>query len=746
MSKHIGILSFLIAFTLFYSCTSKDSSDNPADYVDPFTGTGRPGNLYPGAVLPFGMVCVNPECDLRSLNCNQPPRGYRPNLPVYGFSHTRINSDFGNPRYGNVVVIPQTGQLDLKNKTSLLVNEEASPGYFSATLAKGGIKAELTAFEKVGFHRYTFSEKGTVYFIIDPSASLTGPESTEGTNKCKICEVTVMPDNKIQGNGRFEGGWGGLNPYNIYFVAEFNQPFSEFGIWNNGIISHNEKSIREQSDNNVSLGAYVSFNINPGEKIKLKIAISYVSNEKAQTNLDEASSWDFNKIRNRASKIWLNHLNKIVVEGGNEVQKTIFYTALYHSLLTPRDLSGENPSPESTVSEYWDYYSIWNTYRTVNPLLMLILPERQTQMIEYILDIYNNRGWLPDTWIAGEYAKTQGGSNADVVITEAILKNIKGFNYDLAYIAMKKNADILSENPLFYGRFLEQYLNLGYLPVNSAADKELINGTSSRTLEYAYNDYCLSLAAKKLGKNTDYEMYSERSLNALKLFNPETMFFWARDRYGNWQRATDEDYNYIQNVSPLYSGSMWHYSMSAPHLIPKLIKLHGGNKAFVEFLDEFFNRGHFNPGNLVNSNIPWLYIYAGRQDKTAARVRWILDTFYNTRPDGLPGQDISGSLSAWYVWSAIGIYPMAGQDFYFIGSPIFDKTTIVTNSGEKIVIRTLNNSHENKYILSASLNGKFWDKAWFQHKDIINGAELVLIMGPEPSDWGKTNPPPSFKR
>ncbi len=744
MSKHIRILSCLVVFILFYSCTSKDSSDNPADYVDPFIGTDIPGNLYPGAVLPFGMVCISPECDLKSLKCDQPPLGYRPNMPAYGFSQTHINSDFGNPRYGNILVITQIGQLDLKNKTSMLVNEKASPGYFSATLAKGNIKAEVTTFEKVGFHRYTYSEKGPVHFIIDPSASLTGPESSEGTSKCKMCEVTILPDNKVQGYGRFEGGRGGLNPYNIYFIAEFNQPFNEYGIWNNGIISHNEKSIQEQSDNNVSLGAYVSFNINPGERIKLKIAISYVSNEKAQANLDEASSWDFNKIKNRASKIWQNHLNKIVVEGGTKEQNTIFYTALYHSLLAPRDLSGENPSPESSVPDYWDYYSIWNTYRTVNPLLMLILPDRQAQMIEYILKIYNNRGWLPDTWIAGDYARIQGGTNADVVITEAILKNIKGFNYDLAYIAMKKNADILSENPLFYGKFLEQYLNLGYLPVTSVADKEFINGASSRTLEYAYNDYCLSLAAKKLGKNADYEMYSGRSLNALKLFNPETMFFWARDKYGNWQRATDEDYNYVQKTGPLYDGSMWHYSMSAPHLISKLIELHGGKEAIVEFLDELFNRGHFNPGNIVNSNIPWLYIYAGRPDKTADRVRWILDTYYNTQPDGIPGQDISGSLSAWYVWSAIGIYPMAGQDFYFIGSPVFAKTTIVTGKGKEFVIRTLNNSNENKYVLSASLNGKLWDKAWFQHKDIINGAELVLIMGTEPSDWGKTIPPPSY--
>lgn len=731
---------------LFYSCTSKDSSDNPADYVDPFIGTDTPGNLYPGAVLPFGMVCVNPECDLKSLKCNQPLVGYRPNMPAYGFSQSRINSDFENPRYGNIMVITQAGRLDLKNKTSLLVNDKASPGYYSATFAKGGIKAEVTAFKKAGLHRYTYSEKGPVHFIIDPSASLTGNGNTEETSKCKMCEVTIIPDNKIQGYGRFEGGPGGLNPYSIYFIAEFNQPFNEYGIWNNGIISYNEKSIQEQSDNNVSLGAYVTFAINPGGRIKLKIAISYKSYEKARINLDEASSWDFNKIKNRASKLWQDHLNKIVVEGGTKEQNTIFYTALYHSLLAPRDLSGENPSLESTIPDYWDFYSIWNTYRTVNPLLMLIFPERQAQMIEYMLEIYNNRGWLPDTWIAGDYAKIQGGTNADVVITEAILKDIKGFNYDLAYIAMKKNADILSENPLFYGRYLEQYLNLGYLPVTSAASNEFISSASSRSLEYAYNDYCLSLVAKKLGKNADYEMYSERSFNALKLFNPETMLFWARDKYGNWQRATDEDYNYIQNTGPLYDGSMWQYSMSAPHLILKLIELHGGKEAFVEFLDEFFNRGHFNPGNIVNNHIPWLYIYAGRPDKTAERVRWILDTYYNTQPDGIPGQDISGSLSAWYVWSALGIYPMAGQDFYFIGSPVFNKTTIVTGKGKEFVIRTLNNSHENKYIISASLNGKLWDKAWFHHNDIINGAELVLIMGPEPSEWGKTSPPPSLEK
>jgi predicted alpha-1,2-mannosidase len=744
MRKHIGFISCLVVLIVFYSCKQEDFSANPVDYADPFIGTDMPGNLCPGAVLPFGMVCVSPVCNLKSLECHQPPEGYRPYMPAYGFSHTYINCEINNPRYGNILIIPQTGQLDLKNNTSLLVNEKASPGYYSARFAKGRIKAEVTAFEKAGFHRYTYSEKGPAHFIINPSATLKGSEITEGTSKCKMCEVTILPDSKVRGYGRFEGGWGGLNPYDIYFVAEFDQPFNEYGIWNNGIISSNEKSIHDQSDNNVSLGAYVSFNINQGERIKLKIAISYVNYEKAQENLDRANSWDFNKIENRALKIWQNHLGRISVEGGTKKQVSIFYTALYHSLLTPRNISGENPSPQSNTTECWDYYSIWDTYRTVNPLLILIFPGRQAQMIEYMLDIYNNKGWLPDAWIAGDYAKVRGGTNADAVISEAILKNIEGFNHDLAYIAIKKNADIISENPLLYGRYLEQYVNLGYLASTSATDKEFINSASSRTLEYAYNDYCIALAARKLGKNADYEMYSERSLNALKLLNTDTMFFWARNKYGNWQRATDEDYSYIQNNGPLYKGSMWNYSTAAPHLISRLIKLHGGNEAFVEFLDELFNRGYFNPGNILNSNIPWLYIYAGRQDKTAERVRWIMDTFYSTQPDGLPGQDISGSLSAWYVWSAMGIYPMAGQDFYFIGSPLFDKTTIVTGEGKKFIIRALNNSYDNKYILSASLNGKLWDKAWLEHKDIINGTELVLIMGPEPSDWGKSNPPPSY--
>ncbi len=737
-------LSYLTVLILFLSCTAKDFSDNPVDYADPFIGSDIPGNLYPGAVLPFGMVCVSPVCDLKSLECNQALQGYRPNMPAYGFSHTNINSEPDNPRYGNIQVIPQTGRLDIRNKTSRLVDEKASPGYYSATFAKGGIKAEVTAFEKVGFHRYTYSEKGPVHFIIDPSASLAASESMEGKSSCRICEVTIIQDNKVQGYGRFEGGWGGLNPYDIYFVAEFDRPFNDYGIWNNGIISRNEKFIRDESANNVSSGAYVSFNITRGERIKLKIAISYTSIEKAQANLDEASSWEFNRIRNRASEIWQNNLGKIIVEGGTGEQKKVFYTALYHSLLSPRDLSGENPSGETGVIGCWDYFSVRNTYRAVNPLLMLILPGQQAEMIEYMLDIYNNTGWLPDEWIAGNHAKIRGGTNADIVISEAILKDIKGFNRDQAYAAMKKNADIVSDNPSLYGRYLEQYINLGYLPAISPADREFIDGASSRTLEYAYNDYCLALAARKLGKNSDYNHYSERSLNALNLFNHETLFFWARDKYGNWQRTADEDYNYTQNNSPLYKGSMWHYSLAAPHLVSRLIELHGGNEAFTGFLDEIFNRGHYHAGNILNGLIPWLYIYAGRPDKTAERVRWIMDTFYSTHPGGIPGEDVSGSLSAWYVWSAIGIYPVAGQDFYLIGSPVFDRTTIVTGENKEFVIRTLNNSEKNKYILSASLNGKLWDKAWLRHEDIINGTELVLIMGPEPSDWGKTSPPPSF--
>ncbi len=483
MNKQVRILYCLAIFMLLFSCVRRDLSDNPVELVDPFTGTDMSGNLYPGAVLPFGNY----------------------------------------PGYGNLLVIPQAGQLDILNKTSKLINEKAEPGYYSATFVNGNIKSEVTAFEKAGFHKYTFSDTGQVHIIIDPSASLTGSEDKEGKSTCKICEVTIMPDNKIRGYSRFEGGRGGINPYDIYFIAEFDQSFGEFGIWNKGIISKNEISIQEQSEDSISLGAYVSLNIKAGDKIKLKIALSCVSYEKAQTNLDEASSWEFIKIKNRASGIWQDHLKKISVEGGTKDQNTVFYTALYHSMVIPCGLSGENPSQETGVPGYWDFLSNRSTFKTANPLLMLIFPELRS--------------------------------------------------------------------------------------------------------------------------------------------------FQARDNDDNWLNDSIRD-----------------DGLSAPHLMAKLIELH----------------------------------------------------------EGLPGQNMSGLLSEWYVWSAMGIYPIAGQDIYLIGSPLFSKTTIDIGDGNKFVIRALNNSFRNKYVLSASLNGKQWNKAWFRYEDIINGAELVLIMGPEPYDWGKDDPPPSL--
>jgi predicted alpha-1,2-mannosidase len=470
----------------------------------------------------------------------------------------------------------------------------------------------------------------------------------------------------------------------------------------------------------------------------MKMGVSFLSVDQARANVVRE---DFDTVRHQAEDAWEQVLSKIEVEGGTDAQRRIFYTALYRAHYMPHDLTGENVWWQSTEPHYEDFYTLWDTFRTLHPLFTLIQPERQRDMVRSLIDTYRHTGWLPDARIAGLNGLTQGGSNGDVLIADAMVKGMTGIDYETAYQALVKDAEVESARPLNEGRQLVDYKRLGYMSLT-------LNRSASRTLEYAYDDFAVSEVARALGKTEDAAKYLKRSANWTNLWDPKMRCIRPRYSDGTWLENYDCEHEYPDSTTewwdaPFYEGRPIQYSTYVPHDVQGLIQRVGGDAAFVAWLDDFFERKLYTQGNEPDLLAPWLYIHAGRPDRTADRVRAILAGEYREGRDGLPGNDDAGTMSSWYVWGAMGLYPNAGQPFYYIGSPVFARVAIDLGGGRKFVIEAPGTSASNRYVQSAELNGKKLDRAWLTHAEIAGGGKLVLVMGARVSDWGRGARPPS---
>jgi predicted alpha-1,2-mannosidase len=430
----------------------------------------------------------------------------------------------------------------------------------------------------------------------------------------------------------------------------------------------------------------------------------------------------------------------------------MFYSALYRTALMPADVTGDVPGFAADTPQFWNFYCLWDTYHTVNPLYTLIVPDRQSAIIRAMLAIYDKHGWLPDSWIANNYGAVQGGTHADTIIADAFAKSLTGFDREKAYAAIRKDATEpaptldpadASWGNIKRGRFGE-YFKLGYLPIENPLRGNRLSCPTSRTLEYAVNDSSVGTAARILGKTEDAARFARQSMNGWNLWNPETKLFWAKDSDGKWVEGFKPDLDRPSYQGPFYEGTPWQYAFALRHDIHGLIKRLGGKDAMLAYLDQYFDGGFHNQSNQPTLLTPWLYTYAGRPDKTVDRVRAAMAKGYKNARKGLPGNDDAGTMSAWYVFAAMGFYPNAGQDLYLLASPVFSRITIqLGESGKTFVISAPGLSPENKYVQSATLNGKPWDQAWFRHGDISGGAVLILKMGPKQSDWGTRTFPPS---
>lgn len=457
-------------------------------YADPFVGTENGGNIAPGAEVPFGFVHVGPD------TANPTTAGYNSRENIIGFSQTHVSGTGGASKYGNFLTTPLVGKLRIDNLDSPKSEEAASPGFYTVRLTRSGVRAELTATRLVAMHRYTFPAAKLSHLLIDVSSVVqTGFGNEASKNQRAVdCSVRVIAPNRVEGTGNFIGGWN-PSPYTIHFSAELDRPFSAFGTWRDDRIEPGTAATSFQG----KIGAYFSFDTTSNQVVQMKIGVSFISPEKARSNLlQEIPGWDFDAVRRQAEAAWESVLEQIKIEGGTEEQRRIFYTALYHSHYMPHDLTGENVWWSSTEPHYEDFYAIWDTFRTHLPLLILIQPERHRDMVRSLVDTSVHTGWMPDSRIAGANGMTQGGSNADVVVADAIVKGVRGIDYRKAYEALVKNAEVDSPRSLYEGREVSEYKRLGYLSMNYPR-------STSRTVEYAYDDFCIAQLAQALGRTAD---------------------------------------------------------------------------------------------------------------------------------------------------------------------------------------------------------------------------------------------------
>lgn len=747
---------------------------NPAERVNPMVGTDYHGHTFPGAALPGGMVQLSPDTDIKGWDwCS----GYHySDNSIMGFSHLH-RSGMGAGDWGDILLMPTTGKLmteaGAKDKPgdgyrSRFSHEEemATPGYYSVFLKDYSIKAELTVTERAGFHRYTFPPSKEAHILID-----LGHGIGDG---CTDAQVKILSNTEIAGQ-RFSRGF--VKNQKVYFYARFSKPFDTSGTWNKSTI---QTASAETSG--TQIGAFINYSTKANETVEVKVGISYTSIEQAKSNLEkEIPQWGFDQVRAEAHSKWEKALGKIEVEMDAKIPEklqneklTTFYTALYHSLLFPAtfsDADGKYVGLDNQVHTAIDFtyrsdFSLWDTFRAEMPLLTLVNPDRSNDAIHTMLAQYEQGGWLPTPQQFGNsYTNDMIGDHPVVAILDAWRKGIKNFDLEKAYEAVRKNAMETppADHPSKGRRALDSYLKYGYLPYGD------IRESVSRTLEYAFNDWCVAQMALELGKTTDYELFMKRAANYKNVVDPTIGFARPKDNDGKWLTPFDPKFIGQGKDRHYTEANAWQYTFFVPHDIQGLVQLEGGRERFVERLDSLFKTsseihstvsdvtgliGQYAHGNEPSHHTAYLYNYAGVPWKTQEIVRTVMDSLYHSGPDGLCGNEDMGQMSAWFVLSAMGFYPVApGQNSYCIGSPEFSKVTIHLdpkyNTGKQLVILTKNNSRENKYIQAATLNGKTLNKAWFDHAEIKKGGTFVFDMSGVPNKkWGSdpSLAPPSMTK
>ncbi len=710
-------------------------------FVDPYIGTGFHGHVFLGANVPFGAVQLGPVNISEGWDwCS----GYHySDSTIVGFSHTHLSGtgigDLGDisvmPAVGDVKIIkgvlnkPESGYYSLFSHQ----DEIARPGYYSVKLKRYQIKAELTASERVGFHKYTFPAAADGKIIFDLKEGIGWDKSTE-------TYITQVNDTTLAGY-RYSKGWA--NDQRIYFTAVFSKPISKFTVHDeNG--PKNGTALKGEKVKGVA-----HFNTKDQEQILVKVGISPVSEQNAAANIKaEIPGWNFQQAVQHADNSWNKELSKIAVQSKDESVMRVFYTSLYHTMIAPSLFNDANGQYRGTDKKVYDKpgfnnlttFSLWDTYRAAHPLFTLIQPEKVNDMVNTMLAIYQQQGKLPVWHLMGNETNTMVGNPAISVVSDAILKGFKGFDYQLAYEAMKNSA-MLDERGLSFVK------KIGYIPADSIVESVAMG------MEYAIADGSLARVAKLRKDPADYNYFFKRSKNYKNYFNPETRFVRGRLSETEW-RTPFNPFESVHMKNDFTEGNAWQYLWLVPHDVEGLIDLLGGKKPFADKLDSLFVAegdlgkdaspdisgliGQYAHGNEPSHHVPYLYAFAGQPWKTAEKVRYIMSHLYTDKHDGICGNEDVGQMSAWYIFSALGFYPVnPAAGMYVFGSPAVDHATLKVGKDKLFKLTVKNNAADHPYIQRITWNGKPYTKSYILHKDIVAGGELIMEMGTKPSvTWG----------
>ncbi len=732
-----------------HSSSSKAKPGHFTQYVDPRIGTGFHGHVFLGANVPFGAVQIGPtQANPGKLGdgwdwCS----GYHvSDSLIAGFSHTHL-SGTGIGDLGDVLMIPTTGKVRLErsvagNSPSGYMSrfshddEVVYPGYYAVKLQRYDIGVELTASERVGMHRYTFPKSDESHILIDLKEGIGWDRATDTYLEQK--DATTLT------GYRYSTGWA--KDQRLFFAIVFSKPIEKLDLYNA------TTAISGKSAKGNQVKGVLSFATKQGDQMLVKVGISPVSEANALANIQaEVPGWNFDQVAKNADEAWNKELSKIQVQTKDQDRLKVFYTALYHTMIAPstfNDHNGDYRGADQKVYTNAKFknlttFSLWDTYRAANPLLTITQGQRVNDIVNTMLHIYQQQGKLPIWHLVGSETNTMPGNSALPIISDAILKGFNGFDVNLAFEAMKKSAT-LDERGLNYIKAK------GYIPADTQTE------SVAKNMEYSIDDWAVAQVAKKLGKMKDYEYFSKRAKNYRNNFDASTRFMRGRVSDTEW-RTPFNPFVSRHEKDDFAEGNAWQYTWLVPQDVEGLIGLLGGEKGFTQKLDSLFIIkgdmgaeasndisgliGQYAHGNEPSHHITYLYPYVGQPWKTAEKVRYILDHMYTTKPDGIIGNEDVGQMSAWYILSSMGFYPVnPANGAYVFGSPVFDEVNLKLGNGKTFHLKTVNNGPSNQYIQSIKLNGQPYTRSYLLHKDLMNGGELEIQMGKEPSKTFGVNP------
>ncbi len=732
-----SLAAVIAACLIAVPCIAQRRSLDPLRLIDPRIGTSHDGQTYPVVGVPFGMAGWTPETRSTEAKCVSPY--YYNDTKITGFRGSHWLSGSCTQDYGSVTLMPTTGELkvapDERASRFEHASEVMSPAFYSVDLDNYHLKVELTGTTRAGIMRITFPSSGARHLLIEPNV-----RPNQGFIEVHPERGEIIGYNPVV---RIYQGAGKPAGFSGYFVVKIDQPIAGFGTWCNATPA---KRAQQKGSGCDRIGAYITLSPNAPQRMLVRIGTSFTSLAEAERNLSaEEPGWNFENIRAHTEAAWRDYLSRIEIEGGTPAQQRMFYTALFHASLAPRIVSDADGTyngfanegrlhhaPEGT--DYYDDFSLWDSFRSLHPLLTILDPQRDGHMIQSLVDKGQQGGFLPvfPTW--NSYTSEMIGDHTVAVVYDAYAKGIRNFDVPEAYRLVRQNAFITPPRDEYVEgkgrRALTSYLRYGYIPLeDEVLDAFHQREQVSRTLEYAYDDYVAAQFASALGHRDDAALLLQRSRNWRNVLDPETRFVRGRHADGSWITPFDP----AKHATFVTEANPWQYTFFVPQDIEGLIQATGGPTAFVAKLDGLFDQHLYDQGNEPSHAIAYLYNFAGAPAKTQQHVRELMNTQFGPGPDGLPGNDDAGQMSAWYVLSALGFYPICpGSLDYSIGSPLFSRIAIHLTNGKTFTIEARGNSGENVYVRSVHLDGHAQPDWRFSHKDILRGAALTLDMAAFP--------------